>query len=148
MRGVSDGRRIVYSITDAGRAELAARADDLVGIEHRLADSVRLIAEGVRGSVREAMRSLKADLAAATQPARPHDSPESPPHARPEDNLRVQSRVQLQRADAALNDFRVSMRTELRGHVARGGELPATAVDQLIATLAEARRALGDALGR
>ncbi|WP_314856343.1 PadR family transcriptional regulator, partial [uncultured Microbacterium sp.] len=62
-----DGRKTVYAITDAGRAEVAARAGDLEGIEAGLADSVRLIADEVRGSVREAMKSLRADLAAAAQ---------------------------------------------------------------------------------
>ena len=65
-----DGRKTVYEITDAGRAEVAARAGDLEGIEASLTDSVRLIADEVRGSVREAMRSLRADLAAASREER------------------------------------------------------------------------------
>ncbi len=65
-----DGRKTVYEITDAGRAEVAARAGDLEGIEAGLTDSVRLIADEVRGSVREAMKSLRADLAAATRDER------------------------------------------------------------------------------
>ncbi|MFT4136259.1 PadR family transcriptional regulator, partial [Microbacterium sp.] len=65
-----DGRKTVYEITDAGRAEVRARAADLDGIEEGLADSVRLIADEVRGSVREAMRSLRADLAAARRARR------------------------------------------------------------------------------
>src|SRR5690606_6270277 len=65
-----DGRKTVYEITAAGRAEVAARAGDLEGIEAGLADSVRLIADEVRGSVREAMRSLRADLAAAARAER------------------------------------------------------------------------------
>jgi DNA-binding PadR family transcriptional regulator len=62
-----DGRKTVYAITEAGRAEVAARPGDLEGIEAGLADSVRLIADEVRGSVREAMKSLRADLAAAAR---------------------------------------------------------------------------------
>ena len=65
-----DGRKTVYEITEAGRAEVAARAGDLEGIEASLTDSVRLIADEVRGSVREAMRSLRADLAAASREER------------------------------------------------------------------------------
>src|SRR5690349_24834465 len=60
-----DGRKTVYAITEAGHAEVQARAGELEGIEAGLADSVRLIADEVRGSVREAMRSLRADPAAA-----------------------------------------------------------------------------------
>jgi len=59
-----DGRRSVYDITDAGRAELHARAGELDGIESELSDSVRRLADEVRSSVNAAMRTLRADLAA------------------------------------------------------------------------------------
>lgn len=125
-----DGRKTVYSITEAGHAEVQARAGDLEGIEAGLADSVRLIADEVRGSVREAMRSLRADLAAARTQER-----ESATAQGASDDPRVASREQLHRADAAINEFRVRLRTDLRGHVARGGELAATMVDELTADL-------------
>ena len=121
-----DGRKTVYAITEAGHAEVQARAGELEGIEAGLADSVRLIADEVRGSVREAMRSLRADLAAArtqereTATAEPSGS----------DDPRVLSREQLHRADAAINEFRGRVRSDLRSHVARGGELAATFVDK------------------
>src|SRR5687767_3339012 len=121
-----DGRKTVYEITDAGRAEVAARAGDLEGIEAGLADSVRLIADEVRGSVREAMRSLRADLAAARTEER---TTEAPPSAG--DDPRVLSREQLHRADAAVSEFRARLRSELRSHVARGGGLAASFVDEL-----------------
>lgn len=126
-----DGRKTVYAITEAGHAEVQARAGELEGIEAGLADSVRLIADEVRGSVREAMRSLRADLAAArtqereTATAEPSGS----------DDPRVLSREQLHRADAAINEFRGRVRSDLRSHVARGGELAATFVDELTADL-------------
>ena len=41
----ADGRKTVYSITDAGRAELANRATDLGDIEEELTDSVRRLAD-------------------------------------------------------------------------------------------------------
>lgn len=126
-----DGRKTVYAITEAGHVEVQARAGELEGIEAGLADSVRLIADEVRGSVREAMRSLRADLAAArtqereTATAEPSGS----------DDPRVLSREQLHRADAAINEFRGRVRSDLRSHVARGGELAATFVDELTADL-------------
>lgn len=123
-----DGRKTVYHITDAGRAEVAARAGELDGIEAGLSDSVRLIADEVRGSVQEAMRSLRADLAAASQRERATQPP-------PSDEPRVQTRQQLQRADAAVSDFRARVRADLRTHVARGGDLQASFVDQLTADL-------------
>ena len=53
-----------------GAPKSPPRAGDLEGIEAGLTDSVRLIADEVRGSVREAMKSLRADLAAATRDER------------------------------------------------------------------------------
>lgn len=137
-----DGRKTVYEITEAGRAEVSARVDDLHGIEAGLADSVRLIADEVRGSVREAMRSLRADLAAA----RDERSTDPAPPADPADDPRARSRAQLQRADALVNAFRGRIRSDLRTHVARGGELAASVVDELDASLDAAAREVTRAL--
>ena len=63
----ADGRKTVYAITDAGRAELAARADEIAAVESGVNDSVKSLADGVRASVGEAMRSLRADLAASAE---------------------------------------------------------------------------------
>src|SRR3546814_1641734 len=71
------------------------------------------------------MRSLRADLAAAAS-----DERRSAPKA-PSDDVRVRSREQLHRADALVNDFRARVRSDLRTHVARGGELVDSAVDAL-----------------
>ena len=136
-----DGRKTVYAITEAGRAEVLARAGELEGIEAGLTDSVRLIAEEVRGSVREAMKSLRADLAAA---ARERHGEASPPAEDP----RAHSRQQLHRADDALNDVRGRIRAELRAHVARGGDVAASVVDELTEALESAARTLSDALRR
>lgn len=136
-----DGRKTVYAITDAGHAEVQARTGELEGIEAGLADSVRLIADEVRGSVREAMKSLRADLAAASRDERASTSQ----HSR-EDDLRVLSREQLQRADATVNEFRARVRSDLRTHVARGGELASSLVDELAADLDRAARDVTRAL--
>lgn len=137
-----DGRKTVYAITDAGHDEVAARADEFDGIEAGLADSVRLIADEVRGSVREAMKSLRADLAAAA-----HDERRSAPSKTDRsDDPRVRSREQLQRADSAINAFRAQVRTDLRSHVARGGRLEASVVDDLTAALDDAARGIIRAL--
>jgi DNA-binding PadR family transcriptional regulator len=136
-----DGRKTIYEITDAGRAELAGRSGDLAGIEAGLADSVRLIADEVRGSVREAMRSLRADLAAAAREER-RDAPRAPR----DDDPRSSSREQLQRADVAINEFRARVRSDLRTHVARGGSLAAAVVDDLAGALDTAAREVTRAL--
>lgn len=138
----ADGRKTVYEITDAGRAEVAARADDLAQIQDHLADSVRLIADEVRGSVREAMRSLRADLAAArTEPPTP------PPAPTPAADVRLASREQLHRADVEVSEFRADIRARLRTHVARGGTLSAATVDELARALDGARESVRAALG-
>lgn len=131
-----DGRKTVYALTDAGRAEVADRAGELEGIQSDLADSVRLIAQEVRGSVREAMRSLRADLAAASKSDR-----DAPPHPR-EDDERSAAREQLRRAEAAVTEFRTQVRADMRTHVARGGQLSASAVDAFIEAMDEAAREL------
>ncbi|MGP3533390.1 PadR family transcriptional regulator [Microbacterium sp. RD1] len=136
-----EGRKTVYEITEAGRAEVAARAGDLDGIEAGLADSVRLIAEEVRGSVRDAMRSLRADLAAAAG-----DERRGAAAAPREPGVRGLSREQVHRADAVVNEFRARVRSDLRTHVARGGALASDVVDALESALDEASRAVTRAL--
>jgi len=143
-----DGRKTIYEITDAGRAEVAARAPELEGIEAGLADSVRLIADEVRGSVREAMKSLRADLAAAAQAERTAASAASAATASPADDPRAAAREQLRRADAAVSAFRAAVRADLRTHVARGGSLPASVVDSFTAAIERAQRELSEALRR
>lgn len=123
-----DGRTTIYAITDAGRAELASREGDLAGIEAGLTDSVRLIANEVRQSVKDAMKSLRADLASAAHDER--QSAKSRPSST-SDDARANSREELHRADALINAFRARVRTDLRTHVAKGGLLPASVVTDL-----------------
>ncbi|MEV4777012.1 PadR family transcriptional regulator [Microbacterium sp. LWH12-1.2] len=134
-----DGRTTIYSITEAGRAELASREGDLAGIESGLADSVRLIANEVRQSVQDAMKSLRADLASAERDER--SAAKARPRT-PAGDARVSSREELHRADALINAFRAQVRTDLRTHVARGGELPASIVTDLEGALDTAARGI------
>lgn len=137
----AEGRKSVYEITEAGRAEVAARTEDIAGIEAGLADSVRLIADEVRSSVRAAMKSLRADLAAAATAER-----SGARAAEPGDEPRARSREQLHRAEAIIADFRGRVRGDLRTHVARGGELAASVVDDLATALEDAAREITRAL--
>lgn len=140
-----DGRTTIYAITEAGRAELAARESDLAGIESGLADSVRLIANEVRQSVQEAMKSLRADLASAANDERA--AAQNRPRGA-SDDTRATSREELHRADAVVNAFRARIRTDLRTHVAKGGALPAAVVTDLENALDTAARAVTSALSR
>ena len=142
----ADGRTTIYAITDAGRAELTAREGDLQGIEAGLNDSVRLIANEVRQSVQEAMKSLRADLAAAAREERSGAAASSHREASPRADERIASREELRRADASLHEFRRRVRADLRTHVAKGGLLPTTVVTQLDRALDEAAHAVTAAL--
>ena len=129
----SDGRKTVYSITDAGRRELESRRLDLDAIELEVTDSVRRLADEVRTGVTDAMRSLKADLASAARQAKqsassaPFVSTEPPESPDP----RTSSRVALHDADTVLAEFRQAVRSELRGQVASGGVVTDAVVRQL-----------------
>ena len=65
-----EGRKAVYRITDAGRAEVEARREDLRSLESDLDLSVRELAEQVRSRVRGEASDLRAELRAAAAEAR------------------------------------------------------------------------------
>jgi DNA-binding PadR family transcriptional regulator len=141
----ADGRKTVYAITDAGRAELASRESELDGIENDVTDSVRRLADEVRSSVNDAMRTLRADLAAAAREAR--DEARSAGQSARAENVgaRVDSRVQLQQAEAVLTEFRARMRSELRVQTSRG-ELTHDTVELLRSGLDELRARVNQSL--
>ena len=170
----ADGRKTVYSITDAGRDELANRATDLGDIEEELTDSVRRLADEVRLGVAEAMKSLRADLASAARDSRPSrggpehsaETPapepaagqESTPGERPQDapadsaeqaapvDARTASRVALRDAEVLLTEFRDELRAELRTAAAHGSMSAATTA-ALRDALEQARTAVRSTLG-
>jgi DNA-binding PadR family transcriptional regulator len=138
----SDGRRTVYAVTEAGREELARRAPELAGLEDQVSDSVRRLADEVRGSVHDAMRSLRADLAAAAREQRA--APARPERA---DDPRVRSRVVLAEAEAQLARFRSDLRGELRS-AAAAASLPEELPVVLRRRLDEVRAEVAGLLGR
>jgi DNA-binding PadR family transcriptional regulator len=125
----SDGRKTVYSITDAGRRELDGRQGDLDAIELELTDSVRRLADEVRTGVTDAMRSLKADLASAARQAKQAAS-NAPFASTEEPDARTTSRIALHDADVVIAQFRQQLRSDLRQQVATGTLTDAT-VQQL-----------------
>ena len=141
----SDGRKTTYAITDAGRAELAARQDELDSIEVDVTDSVRRLADEVRSGVSVAMRSLRADLASAAREARGEPRPAGPA-AEPPDPHRVATASALREAEMVLTEFRQQVRTDLRVHSTRSG-LPDDVVPELRAELARVRAELLHRLG-
>lgn len=135
-----EGRKGTYSLTDAGRAELAARAGDLAAIEEDLAETVRTLAAQVRDEVRGAMAGLRADLAAAAQEARAS--------ARGADtaDARATSRAARAEIEGMLQAFRDEVRAEIRRADAHG-TLGRLTVDTVRTVLDSARTAIRGTLG-
>lgn len=82
-----DGRKATYTLTDAGRAEVEARRDDLGDLEVDLDRSVSQLADEVRSRVKGEAADLRAELKAAAQEARRVARPVSgtPPRGRNDD---------------------------------------------------------------
>jgi len=140
----TDGRKTVYAITDAGRAELAARESELDGIESGVTDSVRRLADEVRSSVNDAMKTLRADLASAARDAREESQGSGfsvKTDASSTTTIRTGSRANLQEAEVVLAEFRHQVRSDLRKQVVRG-ELTTESVTLLKTQLDALRAAL------
>ena len=73
IRHENDGGRKVYQITDAGRAELAARAGELEELETEIRASARDLAEGIRQEVRESAKAVQQELADQARRAQQED---------------------------------------------------------------------------
>ena len=145
----AEGRKTVYAITDAGRAELAARRPELDAIEDEVTDSVRRLADEVRAGVNDAMRTLRAELASAAREAK-RNAPRVDPRQEARDagrDARMAGNAAVRDAEAALNEFRQELRTDLRSYAARGA-LPEDAVPLLKGELERVRRVVAEALAR
>lgn len=74
----TEGGRKVYAITDAGRAELASRADEIDDLENEIRESVSLLAAEIREGVRDAAGDLRREVRAAARQARSSAPPPTP----------------------------------------------------------------------
>lgn len=110
-----DGRRTIYALTDAGRAELEQRQHELGEVQANITASVRRLADGIRTDVQENMRSLRAELAASAEAARTTARQAAKaPHREP-----AGTGGQLTEAEFLLQRFRDELRVELRVQAAR-----------------------------
>lgn len=66
----TEGGRKVYSITDAGREELAGRTGELADLELEIRDSVSELAAEIRDDVRGAAGKLRSEMRAAANESR------------------------------------------------------------------------------
>lgn len=113
-----DGRK-VYSITDAGRAELAARQDELADIESDITGSVRDLASEIRSDVRGSVQDLRAELKSAARDVRR----ESRHHARTQRReANAPGRSEIERV---AERFSEEMREALRRHKPSDAEVAA-----------------------
>ncbi|GGW87472.1 PadR family transcriptional regulator [Streptomyces lomondensis] len=76
----TEGGRKVYSITDAGRAELADRSGELADLELEIRESVAELAAEIQADVRGAAGDLRREMRAAATEAR-RDNGTRPPGA-------------------------------------------------------------------
>lgn len=136
-----EGRKGTYALTDAGRAELAARQGDLAALEEDLAETVRTLAAQVRDEVRDAMAGLRADLAAAAQEARASARASTASGTQ----ARAASRAHRAEVEALLAQFRDEIRAEVRNADARGVVSRLT-VDTVRTVLDSARSAIRSTL--
>jgi DNA-binding PadR family transcriptional regulator len=70
VRHTTEGGRKVYSITDAGRAELADRSGELADLELEIRESVAELAAEIKADVRGAAGDLRREMRAAASEAR------------------------------------------------------------------------------
>jgi len=134
----SDGRRTVYSITEAGRRELAARQDELADVEADISASVRRLADGLRDELRSSMKGLRADLAASAEAAR--SKAQTSPRAADAAGLRT-----VKELEHLLNDFRDDVRVRLRRRSATG-TVDEVAVQTIRTVLDQAKASITAAL--
>ncbi|MGH3321163.1 MAG: helix-turn-helix transcriptional regulator [Streptosporangiaceae bacterium] len=66
----AEGSRKIYRLTDAGRAELERRGDELDELEQEIAGSLRDLADEVKEDVRDSVRTLREELKQAADDIR------------------------------------------------------------------------------
>lgn len=138
------GRKAVYELTAAGRAEVDGRLDDVRRLERTLAETVRGLADDVRADVRDTVRAFRAELAAAAQEARARSRPG---RVAAPDPRRTRSGVLRRDAEAILQRFRTDVLADLR-EADVAGTLSALTVETLHTVLDSARAAIRDTLPR
>ena len=140
----TEGRRTKYSITEAGRAELANRKDELADVENSITASVRRLADDLREDIRSNMRGLRADLAATAEAARTNAT-SAGFRSRTAGYTPEGQRI-LKEAELMVQAFRDDIRVELRQH---GASRPLTpvALETVRAVLDQARISIRNSLG-
>ena len=132
----SDGRRTIYSITEAGLAELNGRRDELKEVEQDISASVRRLADELRNDIRANMLGLRADLASTAEAAKAN-ARRMPSEGR----YSPTSHRLLKEAEMMLQSFRDELRVELRQYAAREA-LTEVTLETVRTVLDQARKAV------
>lgn len=141
-----DGRRTLYSVTDAGRAELDARRGDLADVEEDIAASVHRLADSLRTELKASMRGLRADLAATAETARHTARRRTAATVGAEGSGRsADAAGRLAEAEMLVQSFRDDIRIELRTHTATR-PLGEVTLETLRTVLDQARIAIRNSL--
>ncbi|MGB8381064.1 MAG: PadR family transcriptional regulator [Dermatophilaceae bacterium] len=135
-----DGRKATYSITEAGRAEVAARRFEIDSLQRDLDNSVRQLADEVRTRVHGSSADLRAELRAAARQARATATPAGSAAAGNDWPARKGEFVDLERA---VNDLRSQARRAWRRH-----GLTQEQTTEIATIISEASRRIGDVMGR
>jgi DNA-binding PadR family transcriptional regulator len=114
VRRTDAGRTSDYTLTDAGRAELDARADELARLEQGIDETVRDRAASLRADVASSMEGLRAELALAAQEARARPRPAGGRPGETGRSARASSNGARREVDAMIQAFRDDLRAELR----------------------------------
>ncbi len=135
-----EGRKATYRITDAGRAEVAARREEIDSLQRDLDDSVRQLAEQVRAQVHGRSADLRAELRAAALQARATATPAGGAGGPTDWSGRRNDVGDLERA---VNDLRSQARTAWRRH-----GLTQEQTRQIADIITDASRRIGEVIGR
>ena len=136
-----DGRK-VYRLTDAGRAELAARRHDLSDVERRVRTSTRDLAKEIRAEVKSSIRDARDELRDAARQVRREDRRAR--HAGTDDwheDLSRDVRRAVRSLSADVRSFASDLVT-----AARTSGIDEHMVDALRQVVVDARSALADAV--
>ena len=134
-----EGRKATYRITDAGRAEVAARRFEIDSLQRDLDNSVRHLADEVRTRVHGSSADLRAELRAAARAARATATPAGSTAA----NDWPAGKGEFVDLDRAVNDLRSQARRAWRRH-----GLTQEQTTEIANIISEASRRIGDILGR
>ncbi|MEE1757261.1 PadR family transcriptional regulator [Streptomyces sp. SP18CS02] len=103
----TEGGRKVYSITDAGRAELAGRSGELADLELEIRESVSGLAAEIRDDVRGAAGKLRSEMrAAASESLRPQGGEEGEAWRSAKEELRKAKQEWKEQARRAKDESR------------------------------------------